>query len=150
MRPRIHVLGGPNLGRLGRREPEVYGSTTWAELEELCRTWADELGYDCVWAQTDSEGDLVRLIHAAADDGAGVVLNAAAYTHTSVAVRDAVAACSLPVVEVHLSQYAAREPFRRVNLLADIVQASLSGFGVAGYRFALEGLAALVGGDDGA
>jgi 3-dehydroquinate dehydratase-2 len=77
------------------------------------------------------------------------VLNAAAYTHTSVAVRDAVAACAIPVVEVHLSQYAAREPFRRVNLLADVVRASLSGFGVEGYRLALAGLAALLAADDG-
>jgi 3-dehydroquinate dehydratase-2 len=144
---RLHVVGGPNLGRLGRREPEIYGTTTWAELADKCRAWAAELGYECVWDQADGEGELVGMIHAASDDGAGLILNAAAYTHTSVAVRDAVAACAVPVVEVHLSQYPAREPFRRVNLLADVVRASLSGFGVEGYRLALQGLAELLAAD---
>lgn len=144
----LHLLGGPNLGRLGRREPEIYGTTTWTELVAQCRGWAAAAGYELVAAQTDSEGDLVGLIHTASDEAAGLILNAAAYTHTSVAVRDAVAACTVPVVEIHLSQYAAREPFRRVNLLADVVRASLSGFGVEGYRLAFEGLAALLAADD--
>lgn len=142
----LHMLGGPNLGRLGSREPEIYGTTTWDELVEACREWAREAGYDLVAAQTDSEGELVGLVHAASDQAAGLILNAAAYTHTSVAVRDAVSACAVPVVEVHLSQYAAREPFRRTNLLADVAQASLSGFGVVGYRFAVAGLAHLLAG----
>ncbi|RKZ14232.1 3-dehydroquinate dehydratase [bacterium] len=142
------MLGGPNLGRLGRREPEIYGTTTWTGLVVQCQAWASAVGYDLIAHQTDSEGELVGLIHEAADAAAGLILNAAAYTHTSVAVRDAVASCGIPVVEVHLSQYAAREPFRRVNLLADVVQASLSGFGPEGYRLAVEGLANLLATED--
>jgi len=144
MKPRVFVVGGPNLGRLGTREPEIYGRTTWAELETLCRGWAAEAGLEIEFLQTDGEGELVGLIHRAADAAAGLVLNAAAYTHTSVAVRDAVAAAPIPVVEVHLSNPARREPFRRRNLLADVVTASVCGFGVDGYRLALSGLATLL------
>jgi len=138
----VHVLNGPNLSRLGRREPAHYGATTLAELEALCRGWADGLGLDLVFAQCEGEGELVTLIHRAGDQGAGLVLNAAAYTHTSVAVRDAVTAIAIPVVEVHLSNPCARESFRRVNLLEDVVYAGVRGFGIDGYRLALEGLAA--------
>ena len=144
MKPRVFVLGGPNLGRLGVREPEIYGTTTWAELADRCGEWAAAAGLDLVFLQTDGEGELVRLIHRAADEGAGLVLNAAAYTHTSVAVRDAVAAAGIPVIELHISNPARREPFRRRNLLADVVTASICGFGVEGYRLALRGLAALL------
>jgi 3-dehydroquinate dehydratase-2 len=144
MSPRVFVVGGPNLGRLGTREPEIYGSTTWAELAELCAGWAAASGLELEFLQTDGEGELVRMIHRAADEGVGLVLNAAAYTHTSVAVRDAVAAVAIPVVELHLSNPARREPFRRRNLLADVVTASVCGFGVEGYRLALSGLAALL------
>ena len=143
-KPRVFVLGGPNLGRLGDREPGIYGTTTWAELGALCARWADELGLDLEFLQTDGEGELVGLIHRAADEGDALVLNAAAYTHTSVAVRDAVAAAGVPVVELHLSNPAAREPFRRTNLLADVVTAAVCGFGPEGYRLALAGAAALL------
>ncbi|MCB1183025.1 3-dehydroquinate dehydratase [bacterium] len=139
------MLGGPNLGRLGSREPEIYGHTTWSELADLCRDWAAESGLELVFAQTDGEGDLVKLIHAAGDGAAGLILNAAAYTHTSVAVRDAVSAVSIPVIELHLSNPDAREPFRRTNLLADVVTAGVRGFGVQGYRLALQGMAGLLG-----
>jgi 3-dehydroquinate dehydratase-2 len=144
------VLGGPNLNRLGTREPEIYGSVTWAELEARCRAWADELGLAIEWLQTEDEGEMVRLVHRAGDDLDGLILNAAAYTHTSVAVRDAVAAIDGPVVEIHLSNPDAREPFRRQNLLADVVTAGIRGFGVHGYRLALEGIARFLGagGDD--
>ena len=142
MRPCLHVLNGPNLSRLGRREPEIYGTTTLAELAALCAGWADALGFDLLFEQTEDEGQLVTWIHRAGDQGAGLVLNAAAYTHTSVAVRDAVTSIAVPVVEVHLSNPAAREPFRRQNLLEDVVYAGVRGFGVQGYRLALEGLAA--------
>lgn len=141
---RVHVLGGPNLGRLGTREPELYGNTTWAELEVRCRSWAAARQMDIVWAQNDGEGELVRLIHAAGDEGDGLILNAAAYTHTSVAVRDAVSALAIPVVELHLTNPDAREPFRRTNLLADVVDAGVRGFGSEGYRLAIEGMAALL------
>lgn len=144
MSHRIHVLGGPNLGRLGKREPEIYGTTTWEDLGRQCAAWAQELGLDLTFAQTDGEGELVGLIHRAADEADVLVLNAAAYTHTSVAVRDAVAAAAIPVVELHISNPAAREPFRRTNLLADVVTASVCGFGIEGYRLALQGAAALL------
>lgn len=144
MKPRVFVLGGPNLGRLGRREPEIYGSTSWQELGRLCAGWAADLGLDLEFLQTDGEGELVGLVHRAGDQGQALVLNAAAYTHTSVAVRDAVAAVGIPVVELHISNPSAREPFRRTNLLADVVTASVCGFGIEGYRLALQGVAALL------
>jgi 3-dehydroquinate dehydratase-2 len=140
----VHVLGGPNLGRLGTREPEIYGHTTWTELASLCASWAGELGLDLVFAQADGEGELVGLVHRAGDSAAGLILNAAAYTHTSVAVRDAVAAVSIPVIELHLTNPDAREPFRRQNMLADVVTAGIRGFGVQGYRMALMGMSLLV------
>ncbi len=143
-RPVVHILGGPNLGRLGRRNPEIYGHTSWQELADLCRDWSAELGLALVFAQTDGEGELVQLIHQAGDTAQGLILNAAAYTHTSVAVRDAVEATTIPVIELHLTNPAAREPFRRQNLLADVVTASISGFGVQGYLMALEGLATML------
>lgn len=143
-RPLVHVLGGPNLSRLGTREPEVYGHTTWQELRELCLGWADELGLEIVFAQTDAEGDLVQLIQQAGDRAHGLILNAAAYTHTSVAVRDALVTLEIPVIELHLSNPDAREPFRRQNYLADVVTAGIRGFGVQGYLMALEGMASMV------
>ncbi len=143
-KPVVHVLGGPNLGRLGTRKPEIYGTTSWQELGELCRGWADELGLELVFDQTDGEGDLVRMIHLAGDTAQGLILNAAAYTHTSVAVRDAVETVDLPVIELHLTNPDAREDFRRQNLLADVVTAGIRGFGVQGYLMALEGMAAML------
>jgi 3-dehydroquinate dehydratase-2 len=139
---RVHILNGPNLSRLGRREPEVYGTTTLAELAALCAGWAGGLGIELTFDQCEGEGQLVTWIHRAGDHADGLVLNAGAYTHTSVAVRDAVASISIPVIEVHLSNPASREPFRRQNLLEDVVYAGLRGFGVEGYRLALEGMAA--------
>ncbi|MFT5316312.1 MAG: 3-dehydroquinate dehydratase-2 [Candidatus Krumholzibacteriia bacterium] len=144
-KPIIHLLGGPNLGRLGTRKPEIYGSTTWSELTDLCHEWASGLGLGLVFDQTDSEGELVRLVHRAGDESDGLILNAAGYTHTSVAVRDAVELVSVPVIELHLTNPAAREPFRRENLLADVVQAGLRGFGVKGYQMALIGMVELLG-----
>lgn len=145
MRPRVVVIGGPNLGRLGQRQPELYGDTTWNELDSLCHRWADELGLTVDFLQSDMEGELVGLINRAADGADGIILNAAGYTHTSVAIRDAVAAAEIPVVELHLTNPYSREPFRRNNLLADVVTAGIRGFGVEGYRLALEGLRNLLG-----
>ena len=145
MPPRITVLNGPNLGRLGQREPEIYGDTTAAQLGGLCRDWGADLGCKVEYRQTDGEGELIGLIHTAGDEADGLVLNAGAYTHTSVAIRDAVQAVAIPVVELHISNPAAREPLRRTNLLTDVVTASLQGFGVEGYRLALAGLLALLG-----
>ena len=141
---KIAVLNGPNLGRLGKREPALYGTLDHRQLADDCRAWGAENGHEVRVEQTDGEGDLVRLIHAAGDECAGIVLNAAAYTHTSVAVRDAILAVAVPVVEVHLSNPAARESFRRRNLLGDVVAGTVQGFGAPGYRLALAGLASLL------
>lgn len=144
LRPRIAILGGPNLGRLGRRRPDIYGRTTWHELQTMCEGWAAELDVDLEFAQTDGEGQLVALIHDAADRADGLILNAAAYTHTSVAVRDAVQDLTIPVITLHLTNPAGREDFRRRDLLADVVTAGVFGFGPQGYRLALFGLADLL------
>jgi 3-dehydroquinate dehydratase II len=125
---------------LGRREPEIYGTTTWAELESLCSGWGREMGCRITFLQTDSEGELVGMIGKWGDEADGLILNAAAYTHTSVAVRDAVSASSVPVVELHLTNPASREDFRKRNLLEDVVVAGIRGFGIEGYRLALAGL----------
>ncbi len=150
MTPRrcVAVLGGPNLGRLGQRQPELYGTVTWEDLESRCHAWADDLGLKLKFAQTDSEGELVRMIHEAGSTCDGLILNAAAYTHTSVAVRDAVLTLEIPVLELHLTNPAAREPFRRRNLLQDVVTAGIFGCGPEGYRLALMGMAGLLSGSN--
>lgn len=147
MTARIHVLNGPNLSRLGIREPQIYGHTTLSELAALCAGWAAGLDVDLTFDQCEGEGQLVTWIHRAGDRADGLILNAGAYTHTSVAVRDAVTSISIPVIEIHLSNPAARESFRRRNLLEDVVYAGIRGFGVIGYRLALEGLAARLAAD---
>ena len=139
---KILVLNGPNLNLLGRREPAVYGTLTLPELDGLCRDWGDALGAVVECRQSNDEGRLIDWLHAAADDGtAGVVLNAAGYTHTSVALRDAIAAVELPTIEVHLSNVHAREPFRRESLVAPVCRGTIAGLGAAGYRAAIEVLA---------
>lgn len=140
MKP-VFVLNGPNLGRLGRREPEVYGSDTYDDLVAACRATAEELGLTADVRQTDDEGELLRWLHAASDEAAAVVLNPGAWTHYSYAVRDAVAACEVPVVEVHLSNPAAREEFRQVSVVAPVAVGSIAGFGLDSYRLALHALA---------
>jgi len=144
MNTRVVMIGGPNLGRLGKRQPEIYGCTTWAELEIQCRNWAASLDIDLDFLQSDMEGELVGMIHHAGDSADGIIINAAAYTHTSVALRDALAAVDIPVIELHLTNPDAREPFRQKNLLADVVTAGIRGFGVEGYRLALDGMASLL------
>lgn len=140
MKP-VFVLNGPNLGRLGRREPEVYGSDTYDDLVAACRATAEELGLTADVRQTDDEGELLRWLHAASDEAAAVVLNPGAWTHYSYAVRDAVAACEVPVVEVHLSNPAAREEFRQISVVAPVAVGSIAGFGLDSYRLALHALA---------
>lgn len=137
---RIMVLGGPNLGRLGRREPGIYGTRTWDDLVAAAARWGSENGLEVIARQDDSEGGLVQLIHEADDAFDGLVLNAAAYTHTSVAVRDAVAALGIPCVEWHISNPAAREEFRSTNFLSGVVHAGVFGFGTEGLFLALSGL----------
>ena len=142
---KILILHGPNLGLLGRREPGVYGSETLAEIDARLRAFAAEAGVDVEIGQHDGEGELVRAIHRALDGFDGILINPAAYTHTSVAVRDALAAVGLPAVEVHLSLPAGREPFRRTNLVAGVVAGQVSGFGGESYLLGLRGLIRILG-----
>ena len=139
---RVLVLNGVNLGRLGTREPHVYGTTTHAELAALCVETGREHGLDVEVRQTDDEAQLVGWLHEAADDGTPVVLNPAAWTHYSYALRDACAQLTAPLVEVHLSQIHAREAFRATSVVSPVATATLTGLGVEGYRAALRFLAA--------
>ncbi len=136
----VLVLNGPNLGRLGTREPEVYGSTSYDDLVASCREWAAELGLDVEVRQTDSESDLVAWLHEAADAGSAVVLNPAAFTHYSYALRDACALLTAPLVEVHLSNPMAREEFRHTSVISGVATGSITGFGADSYRLALQAL----------
>jgi 3-dehydroquinate dehydratase-2 len=139
----VQVINGPNLGRLGRREPEIYGSTTHDDLVALVEREAVELGLKAVVRQTDSEAELLDWIHAAADAGEPVVLNAGAFTHTSVALRDACAELRAPLIEVHISNVHAREEFRRHSYLSAVATGVIVGLGVQGYVLALRYLASL-------
>ena len=138
----IAVLNGPNLNLLGEREPEVYGRATLAEIEVAVRERARALGVECSWKQTNHEGELVEAIQGLTGPprADGAVVNAAAFTHTSLAVRDALLAVRVPFVEVHLSNIFAREPERRRSLLADLAVGVVTGFGADSYRLGLEGL----------
>ncbi len=139
----VLVLNGPNLGRLGRREPEVYGSTTHDELVALSEREAEGLGLKAIVRQSDSEADLLHWIHAAADAGDPVVLNAGALTHTSVALRDACAELSAPMIEVHISNVHTREEFRHHSYVSAVATGVIVGLGVQGYGLALRYLASL-------
>ena len=142
----VYVLNGPNLNLLGKREPKIYGRATLRDVEKLCRQAAARHKLEVEFRQSNHEGEIVDSIHEAAGKKAvGIVINAGAYTHTSVAIRDAVAAADVPVVEVHISNIFARESFRHVSHIAAVAKASLCGFGVAGYTLAIDGLAALIG-----
>ena len=136
----IAVLNGPNLNLLGEREPEVYGRTSLAEIERATRERARALGVECSWVQTNHEGELVEAIQGLKGRSEGAVINAAAFTHTSLAVRDALLAVRVPFVEVHLSNIFAREPERRRSLLADLAVGVVTGFGPDSYRLGLEGI----------
>jgi 3-dehydroquinate dehydratase type II len=140
---RVLVLNGPNLGRLGSREPEVYGSTTFRELAGLCREAGRELGLDVEVRQTNSEPELIGWVHEAIDAKTPVVLNPAAFTHYSYALHDALAMRTAPVVEVHLSNPAAREPFRHTSVVTAVADGTIAGFGVLSYRLALQAIASL-------
>ena len=137
---KIAVLNGPNLNLLGRREPELYGRETLADVEARLRAVGEELGVDVTCAQRNGEGELVDLIHALGGDARGVVINAGAYSHTSLAIRDALAGVSLPFVEVHVTNVYAREPERRHSMLASGAVGVVYGLGTLGYELALRGL----------
>jgi 3-dehydroquinate dehydratase II len=136
----VLVLNGPNLGRLGTREPEIYGDTTYAELEALCVRGGAELGLLVEVRQTDSEAELLAWLHEAADARSAVVLNAGAFTHTSVALGDACAMLTAPLVEVHISNVFARESFRHTSYVSPHASGVLVGLGVEGYVLALSWL----------
>ncbi len=139
----VRVLNGPNLGRLGRREPEVYGSTTHDDLVALIEREAADLGLEVSVRQSDSEADLLGWVHDAADAGEAVVLNAGAFTHTSIALRDACAELSAPLIEVHISNVHRREQFRHHSYLSEVATGVIVGLGVQGYVAALRYLATL-------
>jgi 3-dehydroquinate dehydratase-2 len=137
----VLVLNGPNLGRLGVREPEVYGTATYDDLVARCAEVAAAEGVEVEVRQTDSEAEMIGWLHDAADAGSAVVLNAGAWTHTSVAVRDAASQLAAPLVEVHLSNVHAREAFRHTSYLSDIAAAVVVGMGIEGYAAAIRFLA---------
>ena len=147
---KILILNGPNLNRLGKRKPEIYGSRTMAQiLLEIQRNWPD---VHFVYKQSNHEGDLIDWIQEANDKGqisndpyAGIVLNAGGYSHTSVALRDAVEESEVPVVEVHISDTHAREPFRNIDLIADVCARTIIGHGTDGYKEAVEHILSLAG-----
>jgi 3-dehydroquinate dehydratase II len=138
---RVLVVNGPNLDLLGRREPAVYGTDTLADLVERCRQTAGELGLEVDARQSNHEGVLIDTVHEAMTDFAGVIINPGGYTHTSVALRDALAALPVPVVEVHLSNVHARESFRAHSYVSPVATAVIAGAGVTGYDLALRFLA---------
>ena len=142
--PRILVLHGPNLGALGYREPDVYGRITLDAIDRGLQSLAAELGCEVECRQTNHEGVLIDALHQARVEAQGVVLNPGGLTHTSVALRDAVAAAGLPVVEVHVSNPAAREPFRHVSLVSGAALGVVQGFGAESYGLALRALAGVL------
>jgi 3-dehydroquinate dehydratase II len=138
---KVLVLNGPNLGRLGTREPEIYGATTHADLVAMCETEGKALGLDVEVRQTDFEGEMLGLLHEAADSRTPVVLNAGAWTHYSVAVRDACSQLTAPLVEVHISNVHKREEFRHHSYISAVASGVIVGLGVQGYLLALRWIA---------
>jgi 3-dehydroquinate dehydratase II len=138
---KVYVLNGPNLGRLGTRQPHIYGATTHDELARLCVEDGKRLGLEVEVRQTNAEAEMIGWLHAAADESAAVVLNGAAWTHYSYALRDACAMLNAPLVEVHISNIHAREEFRHHSVVSPVATGVIAGLGIDGYRLALEFLA---------
>jgi 3-dehydroquinate dehydratase II len=145
----VYVLNGPNLNLLGTREPEIYGRATLADVEKLCRATAKRHGLAVVFRQSNHEGEIIDWIQEArAKKAAGVVINPAGYSHTSVAILDALLALEAPVIEVHISDILAREPFRRHSYVSQAARTVISGLGIEGYARAISDLAGMIGAKD--
>lgn len=143
-RPVVLVLNGPNLNMLGVREPKIYGSETLGDIEIACRERAGALGVNIDFRQSNHEGELIEWIHEARDEANGIIINAGAYTHTSLALRDALSVAELPVIEVHLSNVYARESFRHHSYISAIARGVICGLGGFGYICALEAMARFI------
>ncbi|MCG6892099.1 MAG: type II 3-dehydroquinate dehydratase [Desulfobacteraceae bacterium] len=141
---RVCMINGPNLNLLGSREPEIYGRTTLDQIHQQLIQQGKELGLEVESFQSNHEGAIVDRIQKAAEDCDALIINPAAYTHTSVAIRDALAALAIPVVEIHLSNLARREAFRQRSLVTEVVSGHISGFGADGYRLALEAVSLML------
>lgn len=142
---KLFVLNGPNLNLLGSRQPEIYGTTTLEDLEKMCRDTARSLGIEIDFRQTNDEGELISMLHEARSEAQGVVLNPAAFTHYSLALREAVSAAEVPVIEVHISNIYAREPWRRRSVVSAVARGVIVGLGVRGYILAIEALHSMIG-----
>ncbi|MBK0328471.1 type II 3-dehydroquinate dehydratase [Rhodobacteraceae bacterium F11138] len=139
---RVLILNGPNLNLLGTRQPEVYGATTLAMIEDACRAHGETIGLNVTCLQSNHEGVMIDAIHAAKGTQDGLIINAGAYTHTSIALMDAVSSVAIPTIEVHLSNIHAREEFRHRSYLARVALGQICGFGAVGYHLALDALKA--------
>ncbi|MGY9000951.1 MAG: type II 3-dehydroquinate dehydratase [Rhodospirillales bacterium] len=140
----ILILNGPNLNMLGTREPETYGTETLGQIENLCQSRAVELGLTIYCRQSNSEGELINWIQKANENHAAIIINAGAYTHTSIAILDALRSADLPVIEVHLSNIFQREDYRHVSFVSKAADGVICGFGSKGYELALEAVAKLI------
>ena len=140
----IYIINGPNLNLLGTREPEIYGTATLGDIEDACAKQAKDAGYKTVFKQSNVEGELVNMIQEARDKACALILNPAAYTHTSVAIYDALKTLDIPVIEVHLSQPAKRESFRRRSFVAEAATGTISGFGKESYALGITAAIQLV------
>jgi 3-dehydroquinate dehydratase-2 len=136
----VYILNGPNLNLLGTRQPEVYGQTTLAEIESACRSLAAAHGLEIKFLQSNHEGQLIDWIHEARGQGASILINPAAFTHSSIAIRDALGACTAPTVEIHLSNIHRREPFRHLSYVSQVATGVICGFGSNTYLLGLQAL----------
>ena len=146
MKCQLLVINGPNLNLLGTREPDIYGTATLDDLNTLCHDVASDLGVEVTCFQSNIEGDIINRIQAAMGHADGILINPAGYGHSSVAIRDALAMCDCPIIEVHLSNLAQRESFRQITLTGGVVTGQVSGLGILGYRIGLIGLVGLLDG----